>query len=434
MQATHRRRLAPPRLPRPRPPALRLPQWQVPTLAALVARTGLTAGGAGLLALAAVAWVVARVLGSRTLYLLVYGGLLVLGLAWWLGRQRQSLTASRSELPQRVRQGQLVDVELTFSARRRVGGVVLEEKLHPLVGRTRRIQVDTVRPGHEVSVRYAITPQLRGVYPVGPLTAIWSDPFGFTRREVVICEAAEILVHPQTEAVHDSPLTRQWEDPPIRPPVSKPWPSGFDFYGMRRYAPGDDLRRVVWRAVARTGRVMVREFEQGITDRVAIVLDTDRRHHSVGDPSDTFEAAVRTAASLGVRYLKDGFAVSVETNGATLAGSLRGVRARTDLLDALARLQREATPLGEAVERVVRGARRDVHHLVITPHLDERTATRLKLLVDQGASVVLVVLVWEETDQRALASAAALGCEVVQLRPRTPLEAVFGHAVGVRRR
>ena len=40
--------------------------------------------------------------------------------------------------------------------------------------------------------------------------------------------AEEVIVHPSTENVQDRPLTRQWEDPPIRPPRSKPWPSGFD--------------------------------------------------------------------------------------------------------------------------------------------------------------------------------------------------------------
>jgi len=422
MQATRNRR-----------PNWRLPTMEVPSFARLLERLGLTAGGAMLVGGAVVGWILARLIGSRTLYLLVYGGLVVLGLAWWLGRQRQSLDAVRSELPERVRQGQLVDVELTFEARRRVSGLVLEEKLHPHLGRSRRIQLDAVRPGQPVTYRYAITPQLRGVYKVGPLTAIWTDPFGFTRREVVVTEPGEILVHPQTEGVQDTPLTRQWEDPPVRPPVSKPWPSGFEFYGMRRYAPGDDLRRVVWRAVARTGRVMVREFEQGITDRVAIVVDTDARQHSAGDPSDTFEAAVRAAASLGLRYLKDGFAVTVETNGDTVASAIRGVRAQTTFLDAMARLQRGTEPLQTAIDRVVRGVRRDVHHVVVTPHVDDRAATRLKMLVDQGAHVVLVVLVWEDSDPQALAHAAALGCQVVQLRPRTPLGAVMGGSSRLRR-
>src|SRR5206468_7479296 len=137
----------------------------------------------------------------------------------------------------------------------------------------------------------------RGAYNVGPLVARWGDPFGLTQREMVLQEPFELLVHPSTEHVQDRPLTRLWEDPPIRPPVSKPWPSGMEFYGMREYAPGDDLRRIVWLAFAKTGVLMVREAEQGITDQISIILDTDRRYHSGEETSESFEAGVRVAAS-----------------------------------------------------------------------------------------------------------------------------------------
>ena len=60
---------------------------------------------------------------------------------------------------------------------------------------------------------------------------------------------------------------------------------------MRDYVPGDDPRRIVWRATARTldpvsgtGRYLVRESEQGITDRVLLLIDTDRAQHSPGRP------------------------------------------------------------------------------------------------------------------------------------------------------
>ena len=61
---------------------------------------------------------------------------------------------------------------------------------------------------------------------------------------------------------------------------------------MREYAPGDDLRRIVWRAQARTGKLMVREAEQGITDHITIILDTDRGTHSRDGEglSESFEA------------------------------------------------------------------------------------------------------------------------------------------------
>src|SRR3954447_3153287 len=114
---------------------------------------------------------------------------------------------------------------------------------------------------------------------------------------------------------------------------------------MREYVPGDDLRRVVWAAVAKTGRMLVRESEQGITDHVSIVLDTDVDHHSPGRPSDTFEMAVKVAASVGGRHLKDGFSMSLTTNEERLATMLRGTRARLTYLDALARVDMGHAPL-----------------------------------------------------------------------------------------
>lgn len=397
-------------------------------------RTGLTGSGLTLVLLVAAGLITARYLGGRALFIMGYGGAGILALAYYLGRQRRSLAGVRSSLPRRIAEGRKVDVELEFTARSRVSAVLLEERLHPHLGRPRRISLESIRSGQEVHHSYSITPSLRGVYKVGPLCAVWTDPFGFTQHEVVLAEAEEVIVHPSTENVQDRPLTRQWEDPPIRPPQSKPWPSGFEFYGMRDYVPGDDLRRVVWRATARSGRVMVREFEQGITDRVTLLLDNDPVYHSPGYPSDSFEAAVRTVASLGSRHLKDGFSVTLESNGQRLATGLRGASAQLAFLDLLARVQPGEAPLGTAIERLVADTRRDAHNVIVTPHLDDHAASRLKLLIDRGVHVELVALVWEESDPQTLARAAALGCQVVQLRPRQPLAAVFAGELGGGRR
>src|SRR5260221_1564388 len=139
---------------------------------------------------------------------------------------------------------------------------------------------------------------------------------------------------------------------------------------MREYVPGDDLGRVVWAAVAKTGRMLVRESEQGITDRVSIVLDTDATHHSPGRPSDTFELAVRVAASLGARHLKDGFSVTMTTNEARLGTMLRGSRARIELLDGLAQVDLGHTPLKGLGNDLLADSRRGAHFAIITPHVD----------------------------------------------------------------
>ena len=396
----------------------------------LIAALGITRSGGVLLGLAVLGWVFGRFIGGVTLLMLAYGMVIVVGIARFLGRKRLDLEAERTELPTRVRQGQRVEVELHVAARRRVGVFVLEEELHPHLGIDRRLPVAGLAGEATITHRYAITPRLRGVYDVGPLRAVWTDPFGLSRRTSELLGPTKVIVHPSTEAVHDRPLTRQWEDPPTRPPESKPWPSGFEFYGMRDYVRGDDLRRVVWKAVAKTGRMLVRESEQGITDKVVLLLDDDARFHSPGAPSDTFEAAVKTVASLATHHIRDGFAVAVETNGGALGRPVRGASGRIPMLDRLAGVQPTAAALAEGVARILRSGRADAHTLIVTTHIDEEAGARIRLLVQRGTRVVLVLIGWEGADPRTTIIATSLGCQVVTLRPLVSLEATFRAEVG----
>ena len=394
-------------------------------------RIGVTIAGAASAVVAAGAYVLARTAGSRTLLLLVYGTVIVLVGSWVLGRRKPGLLAERSKLPRRIREGQAVDVELTFSARRRVSTVILEEELHDRLGGSVRIPLPLVQTSTSLVHTYSFVPKLRGVYRVGPLLVQWSDPFGLTTHTAELAEPVEIIVHPTVENVQDRVTTREWEDPPIRPPFSKPWPTGFEFYGMREYVAGDDPRRIVWRAAARTEdgsggmRLLVREAEQGITDRVAILLDTEKQRHSQGDPSDTFETAIRVAASLGVRHLDDGFAVTVDTNEGRLVDSLRGRRTRIRLLDELARLQPGRVPLRDAADRLLVGNRRNLHTVIVTPALDAPTAARLRLLVQRGVSLVIVLVFGEDPDPLSVHRAATLGCNVVEVPVGAPLMQTF---------
>ena len=173
---------------------------------------------------------------------------------------------------------------------------------------------------------------------------------------------------------------------------------------MREYAAGDDLRRIVWRASARTGKLMVREAEQGITDHITIIIDTDRGSHSRDGEglSESFETGVRAAASLGVRHLREGYEVKIETNAGPLTRSLRGAVA-AGLLDAMARVDdsRAAEPRAHAPGDATK---RDAHNILITPKLGQAEAAQLKLLLNKGVSVLVVALLWDDEHADTLVS------------------------------
>ncbi|HEV7886579.1 MAG TPA: DUF58 domain-containing protein [Acidimicrobiales bacterium] len=403
-------------------------------LRAVEQRTGITPLGQGVVVLAVLTQVLGRAVHSAAVVLLAYGALAFFGLAWALGRRRLGLTAVRSSFPSRLREGQGVEVSLGLSAVKRVTAIVVEERLPAALGRPVRVPVAVLAPGQSAVHAYRLSAGRRGVHSVGPLVAEWSDPFGLTRHRVELVTAASLIVHPSTEPVTDRIASREWEDPPVRPPVSKPWPTGFEFYGMRDYVSGDDPRRIVWRVAARSEdpRYVVREAEQGITDRVRLFLDTDQEWHSPassGQPSETFELAVRAAASLASKHLHDGFAVSVDANDRRLAAGVRGRTGTIPMLDALAGVSVGRAPLKDALGRLLYEPGGNAHNVVITPHLDRDTATRLRLLLERGTSLLLVMVLWEASDFASLHRAGSLGCNVVEVGAGVPLERVFQRVV-----
>ena len=405
-------------------------------------KLGMTVVGLGLAAVVLVGIVLARVVQSRPMTFLAYGFLLLVAASVLLTRRRLPLEAVRADLPTRVRQGKRLDVALAVTARQRVSSLLFEDELPPEFGPSARLPVASIPAGTEVTHTYSVVPSLRGVYTIGPLVAVTGDAFGLSRRRIRLADPVQIIVHPSTEMVHDRVTAREWEDPPVRPPFAKPWPTGFEFYGMRDYQLGDDPRRIMWRQAARTwdptfgiSRYMVRESEQGVTDRVTVILDTEGRQHSRGEPSETFETAVRTAASIGVRHLKDGFSVSVYTSEGELAKGLRGNRAQLHYLDEMAKVSRGNAPLTDVMKRIAAAPGAHTHVVVIVPELGPELARSLRLLLDRGSSVLIVLVRWEESDHASVHRAGSLGCAFVEVRPDQALDRVFAamQGAGMRR-
>lgn len=395
-------------------------------------RLGITRVGQMAAIGAVVMWVLAYVVAGTAMYLFAYGVVLLLGLSYALAPRKLQLAGDRSGLFPRAQEGDRLDVEVRLVAQRSVSTFVLEERVPERLGSTVKVPITKLSKGNEVVHRYGLRCTRRGVYEIGPLVAVASDPLGLAERETIVAEPFELLVHPRIELVSDRPLTRQFEDPPIRPPVSKPWPTGLEFYGMREYVRGDDLRRIVWRASARTGKIMVREAEQGITDHITIILDTDRGTHSADGEglSESFETGVRVAASLAVRHLREGYQIKVETNGGPLTRHLRGATSQLHMLDSLAKVELDREPLSKSIMRLISSAQRDAHNILITPHLGAHEAAQLRMLLDTGVSVLVVALLWDEEDTTTMGLAASMGCQVVGVHPGQDLATALFSDIG----
>lgn len=84
-----------------------------------------------------------------------------------------------------------------------------------------------------------------------------------------------------------------------------------EFAEYRKYVPGDDLRRLHWRAVGRTGRYYVKEFEADTNLRCCLVLDTSGSMNFGSEGNTKIEYARCLAGSLGYLAIQQGDAVGL---------------------------------------------------------------------------------------------------------------------------
>lgn len=189
--------------------------------------------------------------------------------------------------------------------------------------------VPRLRTGASHEEIFTIPTHRRSVIPVGPVRSVRADPLGLLRRQVVWTEPEELFVHPRTKNLSGSStgFLRDLEGR-VTQDISN---SDVSFHALRDYVPGDDRRHIHWKTTARTGQLMVRQFEETRRSHLAVVLST--RAEDYAHP-DEFELAVSSCGSLGLQAIKEDRGLTVLVN----TGSLRGDN-RVRLLDDLARIE-----------------------------------------------------------------------------------------------
>lgn len=255
----------------------------------------LTRTGWGVLAGAAGLVVAGRVLGAFELYLLGAGAAALVAVALLaVNLARLQIGISRTLVPPRVHAGGPARVELRLAnhARRKTPTL----RLHDAVTGTRGANLLVSPLGHNEQARaaYQLPTERRGALSVGPLELIVADPFGLCESRTTGLGTSQLVVYPHIDELlalehassHDPQATSRHPNALGR--------VGDDFYALRPYVVGDDLRRVHWPSVARTGELMIRQHELPWQERTTVLLDVRDASHS----GSTFERAVSAAASV----------------------------------------------------------------------------------------------------------------------------------------
>ena len=272
--------------------------------------------------------------GTNLFYILFAGLASVLLVSFALARRSLRRLVTSREAPEAVHRGAPFGVTVRIENHRRI---------LPAVS-VRLEYVD--KPGESAGYVLAIPPrkaavlrlkecfERRGVFRLGGMDLVSSFPFGLIEARKRIEQGPEVVVYPRILPARTAMVERSAVAGVV---TRRSHGDGDEFFSLRDYVRGDDLRHAAWRPSARLGKLLMKEFALETSRSVLFIMDSRYRPDLDGFVED-FEEAIEVAASLAVTLLNRQYNVSVITPDGFVPED-RGMAQVLRLLDFFARME-----------------------------------------------------------------------------------------------
>jgi len=307
------------------------------------------------------------------------------------------LSVTRRMYPPRSFEGEHIDVTVRIQndSIENIDELQLKDQIPESLKLESGSEAVTISMQHneQAQLWYRISAPRRGTYVLGPVLFRTTDIFGFHESSGEITVLDDVSVLPKIEKLGAIELRARRVGPwPGSIPSRKIGP-GTEFFELRSYMPGDDLRRINWKASAKSGRLIANEFEgEQVTD-VLVVVDCSEGTMSRLFDFDVTELEVSLAASVCAQLIHQGNRVGLSVYSAvrTWVDPGFGKRQLLRLVNSLAVVipGKASVPLKYAVESVIVSvvpARSVI--IFISPLIGDETIDLIEDLTAKGYGVI----------------------------------------------
>jgi uncharacterized protein (DUF58 family) len=354
-------------------------------------------GRAALLALALVFLLTGMALRNYVLLslLIPLSLFLFLGMIW--SREQGVRLDATWEIPEeQVMEGETIKIglELGNPADRTLSVMVsvhLPEEAAVVNGRS--VFPVSLRPGEMQRFTYELRFPRRGRYDIGPIEINWTDWSWMGNGSISIDKKGSFRVMPFVYPLDRCPLRPKLVRMPLGNLTSRLLGSGSEFHSLREYLPGDELRRVNWKASARSEMMFV---NNDLTDRsgdVTIVLDARASTGTFHRSDALVDHEVNAAVSLAAYYLRERDRVGLLVMGEFLDvvrpgyGKRQFLRIVDRLLEVRRKGQRSSLTINHAIQRYFPA---NSLLLIVSPLDDRGMVENIERLVQQGHVVTVI--------------------------------------------
>ena len=253
---------------------------------------------------------------------------------------------------------------------------------------------------NRITRRYPIYCNRRGLYAFGPTRIRSGDLFGIFSRESHIMKQHYLIVYPKMVPLEQLGIPSRQLFGDIRT-HSHIFEDPILTMGIRDYQYGDSLKRVHWKATARTRKLQTKVFELTTNTDLALFLDVRTTNLSVfGVVPELLELAVVTAASITNHTISAGYRTGLYVNQKKrfpdepmrIPPSQHSDQ-MMHILDALAQVTAfESLPITRFLQNESRNLSWGSTIMVVSAYVTDELLTTLYTMKRSGRKVVLVTI------------------------------------------
>ena len=277
-------------------------------------------------------------------------------------------------------------------------------------------------PWEERSFSYELEGRERGEFQLGPVDLVGTDAFGFFPWRVQLPCHQRVIVYPNIFAL-DLRHKRGLPSGSLKV-LNKLYEDVTRYRSLREYQPGDEPKRINWKASARMGALFSMEYVPSIYFPVLVLLNLTADDYPLAQRAHLVERAIEAAASLVFYFVGIGQEVGLvttgrigpaaeEADGSALPGAytVEPVRAgyahAAHLLEQLARVNsvtgEHAANFVEVVQRGGVSVASGTRVVVVTPPLREEQRAGLLALRRRGYDVEVFLVSTHQARREDLA-------------------------------
>lgn len=262
--------------------------------------------------------------------------------------------------------------------------------------RKKRIVQDYLGSGSSAKISYQCECLQRGKYKIGPFSVYFFDPLNIFFLKKTYNVFSEVYVYPRTAGIKNFPSLSKGTLPWFGIETARTSGDEDEFYGIRDYKQGDQVKRIHWVSSARKNRLIVKQFQQHKFLRATLLFNLENDVNLGEGKENISEYIIRIAASVSKYLIGAGVSLEVIAHTEELVHipSNRGSEHLEEILKFLTIAQAESrVSLAEVIEETARSIANDSTLIVIMKDKDWEHLSTILSLDKRNVSLVPLILI-----------------------------------------